>query len=332
MATGGGGSGGAFWRDDEIVVDRDGIPHYTGVQPGLMKEYRRRVLFAYNNLEGSGDDEEKERRSLAKKKARFGLRLIHGLHGPAWKECEELVLAPDKLKEADGYKHIFAALQGIEKVGVIKRTEAFENYFDNCHRRRGQTVDSFLRQRRQAWADLEDVAEGVKMSDDLQAYFLLRHVNLSKEDRRQILLANQSSYSVEGIEHALRVSCYDIHERERQNSSSWTSRRPKDNGKTGYAHATEADSEETMDDGYANKSLHEEAPDSPDYTDDGYHEETEVNDSYADLAQEEMCENPSDQGASEDDDIYKAYSSYQESRKCRKRLREIQRNRGFKPR
>ena len=101
MANGGSGSGGSFWRDDEIVVDRDGIPHYTGVQPGLMKEYRRRVLFAYNNLEGSGDDEEKERRSLAKKKARFGLRLVHGLHGQAWKECEELVLTPEKLKDPE---------------------------------------------------------------------------------------------------------------------------------------------------------------------------------------------------------------------------------------
>ena len=45
-------SGKPFYKDDEIVCDRDGIPHYTGVQPHLMREYRRRVLFAYNNLEG----------------------------------------------------------------------------------------------------------------------------------------------------------------------------------------------------------------------------------------------------------------------------------------
>ena len=56
-----------FRRDDQIVVDKDGIPHYTGVRPELMKDYRRRVLFAFNNLEGSGDDEAKERKSLEKK-------------------------------------------------------------------------------------------------------------------------------------------------------------------------------------------------------------------------------------------------------------------------
>ena len=134
---------------------------------------------------------------------------------------------------------------------------------------------------------------------------------------------------MEGIERALRVSYYDIHERERQTTSSWTSRRPKGSGRKGYAHATEADSEDTMDDGFANKALRDEALDSPEYTDDGYHEEMEANDFYADLAQEETGESPSDQGASEDDDIYKAYASYQESRN---RLKEIQKNRGFKPR
>ena len=45
----------AFWRDDEIICDRDGIPHFTGVQPHLMKEYRRRVLFAFSHLD---EDEE----------------------------------------------------------------------------------------------------------------------------------------------------------------------------------------------------------------------------------------------------------------------------------
>ena len=69
-----------YWKDDEIVCDRDGVPHYTGAKPELMREYRRRVLFCYNNLEGSGDDEAKEARSL-KKKARFGKRLLGQL---AW--------------------------------------------------------------------------------------------------------------------------------------------------------------------------------------------------------------------------------------------------------
>ena len=51
---------GAFWKDDEIVVDRDGIPHFFCVKPELMREYRKRVLFAYSSLEGDGGTEEKE--------------------------------------------------------------------------------------------------------------------------------------------------------------------------------------------------------------------------------------------------------------------------------
>ena len=44
----------SFYKDDEILVDRDGVPHLSGAMPSLMKEYRRRVLLAYSNLEGSG--------------------------------------------------------------------------------------------------------------------------------------------------------------------------------------------------------------------------------------------------------------------------------------
>ena len=51
-------------RTKKTVVDRDGIPHYTGARPELMREYRKRALFAYHMLEGDGDAEEKEQRDL----------------------------------------------------------------------------------------------------------------------------------------------------------------------------------------------------------------------------------------------------------------------------
>ena len=35
------GNGRSYYRDDEIVVDRDGLPHYTGENPDLIKEYKR---------------------------------------------------------------------------------------------------------------------------------------------------------------------------------------------------------------------------------------------------------------------------------------------------
>ena len=109
----------------EIVVDRDGIPHFTGAQPALVREYRRRVLFVYNSLERSGD-ETKEARSLKKKRRRFARKLLDVLHGEAWKACQDLMLDSEKLKSPDGYKEIFKTLGQIEKAGVIRKTEAFD--------------------------------------------------------------------------------------------------------------------------------------------------------------------------------------------------------------
>ncbi|CAE6960692.1 unnamed protein product [Symbiodinium sp. CCMP2592] len=182
----------AFWKDEEIVVDRDGIPHYTGAHPHLMRGYRPRVLFAYSNLEGSGDDEAKEKKSLEKKRSRFARKLLDALHGEAFRTCQDLLLEADKLKEPKGHEHILKALMQIEKAGVIRKTEAFDQFFDRCFRRKGQTVDSYLRQRKQDWADLQDIAEGVQMSDDLLAYFTLKNIGLSREDKRQILSAKRS--------------------------------------------------------------------------------------------------------------------------------------------
>eukprot|EP00439_Symbiodinium_sp_Y106_P051141 s6716_g6.t2 len=310
-----------YWKDDEIVCDRDGVPHYTGAKPELMREYRRRVLFCYTNLEGSGDDEAKEARSLKKKKARFGKRLLDNLHGEAWRVCQDLLSSPEALRAEDGYKAVLKCLQSIEKVGVVKKTEAFDAFFDKCFRKRGQSIDMYIRERNEKWADLKDLAE-VSMTDDLLAYFLLRGVNLSKEEKRSILLANQSDYSSAGIEKALRVSFFDVHEKERSRDWGPGARKPKGLGKRPqYAHAVE---ETTQDE------------------DDDWECENETDDFYANAAaEEEEGEGPeaeaeaepseqSDLGASGDDLVYQAYASYKESRK---KLREVQKARGFtKPR
>ena len=310
-----------YWKDDEIVCDRDGIPHYTGARPELMREYRRRVLFCYSNLEGSGDDETKEARSLKKKKARFGKRLLDNLHGEAWRVCQDLIANPEALRQDDGYKAVLKCLQSIEKVGVVKKTEAFDAFFDKCFRRRGQSIDQYIRERNEKWADLKDLAD-VSMTDDLLAYFLLRGVNLSKEEKRSILLANQSDYSTAGIEKALRVSFFDVHEKERTREWGPGLRKPKGSGKRpAYAHAAdEVDTEATNDLG----------------EDPGY--EDEAGEYFADAAAEDEGDDEdggeetdqSDLGASGDDLVYQAYTSYKESRR---KLKDVQKARGFtKPR
>ena len=314
-----GDHGRSWYRDDEVVVDNSGIPHYTGAMPELMREYRRRVLFAYTNLEGEGDDPAKEAKDLEKKQCRFAKKLVDALHGEAWRACEELLTEP-KLREKDGYKLVFAALQAIEKVGVIKKTEAFDRFFEKCHRSKGQSIDSFLRKRKQDWSNLLDIAEGVNMSDDLMAYFLLKHVNLGKDERRQILLANQSDYTVAGIEKALRVSFFDLHERERKNPQDWNQpRRSKGKGRSSFrSYAVEG--EEAVEDEDA-EAFEDEEP---------FDEAYAVEDEPQEDADGEL---PSDCGASGDEEIFEAFAAMDQHRKTykesRQKLKQIQRNRGY---
>lgn len=319
----------APYRDDEILVDRDGIPHYSGAMPSLMKEYRRRVIFAYSNLEGEGKDEAEETRDLERKKSRFAKKLLDALHGEAWKSCQDLMVDVAKLRQPDGYKHIFACLQSIEKVSIVKRTEAFDRFFDHCHRRRGQTVDSYIRQRKMDWSELQDIAEGAQMSDDLLAYFLLKNVGLSREDRRAVLLANQSTYSMEGIEKALRTSYFDLHEREARRdangqNSKFAGKKGSQKGGRYYSNAVTEDTAFEASDQLEYDEISED--------DEAFAvEEVAEYDQATEAADDDGF--VSDVGASADDEVYEAYAAMDQQRRSyrdsRRKLKEIQKNRGF---
>ena len=238
-----------FWRDEEILVDRDGIPHFTGKFPSQMREYRRRVLFAYSNLEGDGDDAEKEARDLAKKQSRFAKKLLDALHGESWKACEGLLTETDKLKSKHGYKYIFEALQSIEKVGVIKKTEALGVrdmdfafsvtagceirwcYETHNFEQGSQYFPAFVGFHHDLFVACCEGASfrrcsivNYRVVQTASYCFPIMGGPVSSD---KILLANQSSYTMEGIEKALRVSYYDIHERKKprgdwnQKESNW---------------------------------------------------------------------------------------------------------------
>ena len=313
-----------YWSDHEICMDRDGLPHYTGVHSHLMKEYRRRVLFAYGSLEGDGDTPEKEAADLERKQKRFATKLINGLHGEAWRAVEHLTVDPAKLKKKDGYKEIFAALQSIEKEGIIKKTEAFDRFFEQTTRRRGDPVDQYLRKKIQAWEDLKDLDETSAMSEDLLSYFVLKGCNLSREDRRSILLANQSAYARQGIMQSLRVSFHDLHEREKTHPGRDLRRPMGKGGRKGYA--VHEEDEAWDEDATANEAYYDEA-------EDGYEESWDEQAEDAMHAAGDEDQAGSDEGASNDDQVYEAYMAMNKSRsgyqEARKKLREVQKSRGF---
>ena len=107
------GHGRSYYRDDEIVVDRDGITHFTGAMPP-------------KNLEGSRETDEAIERSLERKQEGFAKRLTDGLHGKAWEAVEELTAEPQLLRRTDGYEMLLQALTPIEKAGIVKKTESLD--------------------------------------------------------------------------------------------------------------------------------------------------------------------------------------------------------------
>ena len=129
--------GRSFYRDDEITIDRDGIPHFTGEQATLLKEYRRRVKLGLERIDGSGDEADKIEISRKRRQARYRARLLDGLHGRAWRRCEHLANEMEEIKKPDGEQMIFDALATIEKEGIIGKTEAFTAFFRRSGRRMG---------------------------------------------------------------------------------------------------------------------------------------------------------------------------------------------------
>ncbi|CAK9105201.1 unnamed protein product [Durusdinium trenchii] len=202
-----------FYRDDEIVVDSSGIPHFTGAVPALFKENRC---------------------------------VQASVHSPSWHEKEV----------------------------IIRKTEAFERFFDRSHRRKGQDMAGYIRGKRQNWRDLKDLDDASNMSEDLQAYFLLRGANLSREDRRAILLANKSSYTQAGIETALKISYHDLHEREKSrgfDESRYVGRRKggKGKGKKFYSNWVDEDEQPFIEE-WLDDTVEDEPETQPEYAAEAY--------------------------------------------------------------
>ena len=171
--------------------------------------------------------------------------------------------------------------------------------------------------------DLQELDDQTRMSNDLLSYFILKQCNLSREDRRQILLSSQSKYDLDEIEKAMRISFYDIHEKEKT-SKAWESRPSKGYGKhrRGFANYTEQPDEFVQDE--------PAAPELEEFEEFG--EQPEEEDMAYEIGEGEG-EAVSDAGASDDDEIYDAYAAMDKQRRSykdsRQRLKDLQKSRGF---
>ncbi|CAK0892878.1 unnamed protein product [Prorocentrum cordatum] len=295
------GQGRSYCRDDETVVDRDGLPHYTGLNPDLLKEYKNRVNLALARLEGSGSDEEN---SLEKKQIRFRVELLDELHGRAWKRTEHLAANPKELKRENGEQLIFDALASLNNEAIVKKGMAFDSFFKRSYRKRGTDMGEYLANKEKLWEDLQERDSATRLSDDLMAYFLLDGAGLSEDQKRRIVMNSGSECKLEAFQHALRVNLYDVHEKERRNPQRRHQHR-QISQKWNKGHRGKANQVED----------HEES----DISDEEFDEEEQAN------AVDEADDN-SDAGASNDDEVYEACSAYEAARK---KLKDTQKQGGF---
>ncbi|CAK0792797.1 unnamed protein product [Prorocentrum cordatum] len=296
------GAGRSYDRDDEIVVDRDGLPHYTGQNPDLLKEYKKRVTLALARLEGSGDDEEAIALSLEKKKRRFRVKLLDGLHGRAWRRAEHFAQETAEVRADGGEWRIFEALATLDKEAIVKKGMAFDSFFKRSFRKRGTDMGEYFSNKEKLREDLQERDENTTLSDDLMAYFLLNGANLADEQKRNIVLNNNSEYNLEIFQHTLTVNFHDLHEKERRSALANTHKQKWQNRRGGKANQVEDNN----------------SGDEDDITDDEFEEGANAADDDQEVA--------SDAGASNDDDVFEAYSAYDAARK---KLKDTQKQRGL---
>jgi hypothetical protein len=306
------GFGRSYCRDNEIIVDKDGIPHFNGNRVDLLRTYFQKATFSYECLEGDGNDEDAQASDLAKKQRRFAKKLIDALEGKAYDYVEELTRTPGLIMVEDGYKAVFEKLRALQKEGIVQKGQAFDAFFNKGRRKRGMSIAEYLRLKGVAWSVLRDLDEDTNMSDDLMAWFLLQGARLSEEQDRNIIIACNSKYEVAKLENILKVNFHDIHEKEPKGKfdgehmpAKKKSFFKKSGKKRHYGNA--AQDEEDCDD------------DEEDFED----EEEEV---YEAADEEEEEEDPSDIGGSGDDEVYQAYTTYDQARKD---LKKVQKQRGF---
>ncbi len=289
-------------KDNEIFVDRDGIPHYTGHKIELLKEYESRVNIMYESIDG--EDAE----AVLKKKKMLGVRLLNGLHKKAWRQIEPLTKQLDSLKVDGGHKIVVNKLKGLGAEGIKKKKEAFEKFFKRTYRSRGKEMDDYLKTFEENWADLQQLdALNINMSDDLLAYFLLEHSGINNEQKLLVELTSTNEYDLAEFRKVLKQSFSEIHHKEK-------GPRPAVRGqyyRKGYANAADGEDAAYGDD----DSIHSyDSEDGYEYADEGQAED------------DEEFEVPSDVGAEENPDVQEAYSAYDESRK---KLRDVQKKRGI---
>ncbi|CAK0852123.1 unnamed protein product [Prorocentrum cordatum] len=192
----------------ELFVDKEGIPHWDGENIALLREYRMRVMIEYST-QSSSTEAGKEKR------ANLGLRLTRGLTGRAWKAVEPLLDDMASLTQDGSHQKIIEALDGLDKVAVVRKQQKFDDFFKRSRRRRGQEIVEYLRTFHNKYKELTELDTGTKLSDDLYAYFLLEGAMLTDDQKRLVTMVADNKYETKAFENTLKTNYHDLHLQEK---------------------------------------------------------------------------------------------------------------------
>lgn len=160
-------------EEDEIYVDRDGIPHFNRNRRELLVQYRKRVELEYESI--LEDD----------RKRTLGVRLLRGLTGRAWREAERIPIAD--LKTDGGHLRVINALEGLDEEVITKKEERFDNFFRYGYRERNESIPDYIRRKEELHMQMRQIDGATQLSDDLYAYFMLEGAKLGEREKRLIV-------------------------------------------------------------------------------------------------------------------------------------------------
>ena len=176
----------------------------------------------------------------------------------------------------------------------------------NRWRKRGTEIGEYLSQKEKLWEDLQEKDGTTQLSEDLMAYFLLDGSGLTEDQKRSIVMNSGSEYKLEKFQHMLRVNFHDIHEKEKRTAPTPQQNKYGGHNKWNKGHRGKANATEDHEDS--------------EISDEDFDEEEQAN------AADDQDEIGSDAGASNDDEVFEAYSTYEAARK---KLKDTQKQRGF---
>ena len=123
--------------EEDFWIDKEGIPHWDGVDLRHLRQYKARVRLEHETLSGDSD-------YAKEKRANFGPRLTRGLTGKAWDAIDHLLLDLEPLKQDGGHRLVISALDKLDKAEVLQKQQRFDDFFKRSVRRHGQEITDYI--------------------------------------------------------------------------------------------------------------------------------------------------------------------------------------------